>query len=61
MHKTRSKKNNINLIINNFALGDYEGKINFDDYRVYKNKKFDCTNEIIEIKKITHLHNFYLS
>lgn len=51
------KKNNINLIINNYALGDYEGKINFDGYQVYKNKKFDYTNEVVEIKKLSNYLN----
>ena len=47
------QKNNINLVINNYALGDYEGKINFDGYQVYEDNKLSSKNEVVEIKKLS--------
>ena len=54
--KKIKKKNNINLIINNFALGDYEGEINFDGYQVHRENNFKSTN-IVKIRKLSNYLN----
>tara|TARA_B110000259_G_C13943466_1_gene373746 strand:- start:127 stop:1002 length:876 start_codon:yes stop_codon:yes gene_type:complete len=53
--KKIKQKNNINLNINNYALGDVEGEISFDGYQVHKdNNKMENGKKMVKIKKLSN-------
>ena len=52
--KKIKQKNNINLIINNYALGDIEGEISFDGYQVHKDNKMENAKKMVKIKKLSN-------